>query len=171
MKYLLLIFSLFFICSCETQESVTEGVGYFDIESYIKELPSSETTQTDVSKTVTLNGTTERKQLGNYNITPELNMMNKYNINKPALSGKYTEKKEGNKTIYTAVEEDLITRTLTIERKNNDISSIHINGLQKSILSQSQQTITFVPEKSFLLKSEDQNRFTKDITKEVLIEY
>lgn len=167
----IIIFTVFLFAACATQESATKGVGYFDIETYIKELSEEATLQQNVKKTVSLNGKAETENLSSYNITPELNMMNKYNINRPALSGKYNVLSEGDKTIYTAMEEDLITRTLTVEKNNNQVVSIEIDGLQKSILSESRQTIIFAPEKSFFLKSEDQNRYTKDITKEVLIEY
>ncbi|WP_235298690.1 hypothetical protein [Portibacter marinus] len=171
MRYGLYIICLIFLTSCATQESATKGVGYFDLETYIKDLSEEVKNQQNVRKTVTLNGVTETKNIGTYTITPELNMMNKYNINKPALAGKYEENKQGSQTVYTAKEDDLITRKLTVETKNNEVTRIEIDGLQKTILSESKQTIVFVPKASFLLKSEDLNRFTKDITKEVLIEY
>lgn len=170
MRYSILILTLL-IAGCASQESANKSVGYFDIETYIKELPEWVITQAEVKKTVKLNDQVESETIRDYSILPELNMMNKYNINKPALGGKYKEEKKDNKTIYEAIDEDLITRTLTIERNGDVVSRIEIEGLQKSILSESRQTIIFEPNKSFFLRSDDVNRYTKDIAKEVLIEY
>ncbi len=157
--------------SCTTEEAVTQGVGYFDLENYLVGLSAEQKIQPSVEKKVLLNGVEESKHLENYDITPELEMMKKYNINKVSLAGKYKVENVDNTTTYTALEDDLITRKITIEKSGDDIINLEITGLQKSILSESKQTIIFAPEKSFYLKSEDENKYSQDLTKEVLIEY
>lgn len=164
--FVMLIFS-----SCISEEAATESIGYFDLEKYNEGLLDSIKIRRSVTKTVRLNEVEEVQNIEDYDMSPELAMMNKYNIDKASLAGKYDLKEEGNTLTYTANEDDLITRVLTIEKSNNEVSKIQIQGLQKSILSQSKQTIVFIPEKSFLLISEDKNKYNKDLKKEVLIEY
>jgi hypothetical protein len=163
--------SAIYLISCVSEEVVTESVAYFDLEKYNKELLDSIKIRSKVTKTVKLNEKEEVQTIQDYDMSLELAMMNKYNINKASLAGKYDIKDEGSTVIYTANDDDLITRVLTIEKKNNEVSKIEIQGLQKSILSESKQTIVFIPEKSFLLISEDKNKYNKDLKKEVLIEY
>jgi hypothetical protein len=171
MRYLIILLGFTLFASCTTEEEATKSVGYFDLEKYNQELVDLIKVRSSVIKTVKLNEEIEIQTIENYNMSPELAMMNKYNINKPSLAGKYDVKEDGENTTYTANEEDLITRVLTITKKNNEVTKIEINGLQKSILSESKQTILFTPETSFLLISEDKNKYNKDLKKEVLIEY
>ena len=168
-SFVVILFSL--LAACTSSEELDANVGYFDLEKYTSEFAQSAQPKLTVSKTVKLNEVEETKVLKDYDISPELALMNKYNINKVSLAGKYAEKVAGNTTIYTALEEDLITRKLTIEHEADGVTRIAIDGLQKSVLSESTQTIIFEPKISFTLISEDINRYSKDLKKEVLITY
>jgi len=170
MKILFAFILLGLLASCTSSEELEASVGYFDLEKYNDRFAQI-TQLKQVSKTVILNEQEETQVLKDYDITPELTMMNKYNINRVSLAGKYSEKVEGNKTTYTALEEGLITRKLSIDKKSDQVTRISIDGLQKSVLSESVQTIIFEPNKSFRLVSVDKNKFSKDLKKEILITY
>ena len=172
---LILSFSCFFFTACEVDSNTVERVEYFDIEEYVTNFLKNQTNTFDVEKTVALNGEYESKTLKAYDISKELEMMKKFNINKASLSGKYEVSTINNEssetTIYTALEESLFTRTLTVTKEKNVISQIKIEGLRQSILSESKQTVIFAPEKSFQLISEDNNRYSKDLEKEILLKF
>lgn len=162
---------LIFIAACQAPEANSSATEYFDIEKYNDEISSDLQRIPIASKTVKLNELEETQELKDYILSSELEMMNRYNINKTSLAGKYKEEKNGQSTIYSALEDGLRTRRLSIEKNNKDVTRIEINGFQKSVLSESTQTIIYVPNKSFRLISEDKNRFTKDLKKEVLIRF
>ena len=172
---LILSFSCVLFTACEIDSNAVDRVDYFDIEEYIVNIQNNQSKTFDVEKTVVLNGEPESKTLKAYDISQELAMMNKFNINKASLAGKYevsTIKNENSETtIYTALEEKLFTRTLAVTKEKDVISQIKIEGLRQSILSESKQTVIFAPEKSFQLISEDNNRYSKNLEKEILLKF
>ncbi len=170
MKLLHSFLILLVMASCNTEEVGRDVSLYFDLEDYVGQLSSDQKTFAEVNKIVKLDQQEESKKISTYDLSDELNMMKKYNINKAALAGKYKVEESDTEVVYTALEDGLSTSLLRVRKSKDQVSAIEITGLQKSILSESRQTIIFAPERSFLLKSEDNNKFTKDITKEVLIE-
>jgi hypothetical protein len=102
-------------------------------------------------------------------------MLRKYNINKASLSGKYSVDSlvENNlkTTTYTALEEKLLTQSLAIKKDGEGLREIVIKGSQKSLLSESNLTIIFAPENKYHLLSEDNNKYSKDLVKEIIIKF
>ena len=163
------------VTSCKEGESEGGSLSnYFDLEAFINNL-GEENNKQSIIKTVSLNEVSEEKTLKNYNIIPELTLMKKYNINKASLSGKYgvEERKDGQEviTVYKALEEGLKTRELMVRKLGKEVVKIEITGLQKSLLSEIQQKIIYEPQSLFSMTATDNNRFSKDLKKEILIKF
>lgn len=165
------------IIACNNpEEAINENPElYFDLELFVDDYIKTGKVNFDVTKKVTLNGKEEIQELKNYNINLELELLKKFNINKPSLGGKYevTEDTDGGEdvTIYTAIEDDLRTEKLEVRRSENEVVYIKVEADQKSILSDNKQSVIFAPEKSYHLISEDNNRFSKVLKKEILITF
>ena len=173
-RYTIVLFSFTLLIACaKTEVNKATVQVYFDLESYVDRIIEKEVTIPNVKKTVRLNGKEETKELNNYDLSPEIKMLKKYNINKVSLSGKYdvkTSQNEGfEKVEYIANEEDLKTRNISIWKKGDEIQKIEILAVQTSIMATSNQKIVYEPNKSFQLVSEDNNKYSNDLMKEILI--
>ncbi len=168
---LLIGFVAILLFSCSTPDEQQEAVFYFDIEQYISDLSEASLVIDRVEKTVALNEAEETLTITSYDLSPELEMMKKYNINKASLAGKYQVVEKGEFTIYSAIERDLLTQKLTIRKQGEEVSMIEIEGYQNSILSESKQKIVFKPSESFQLVSDDDNKYNNDLVKEILITF
>ncbi len=178
--YLQIVFSFLFITvlcfSCIEQQEIMDTNTYFDLEKYVSELKESGNFEfKKVTKYAKFNGKQDSLILDNYDISAELEMIKKYNINKASLAGKYAVEEMKTDTLetilYTALEDNLLTRSLAIEKRNKELRLIKIVALQKSVLSLSKQTIVFAPNKSYQLISEDENKYSNDLMKEILIKF
>lgn len=164
------------ILSCTNIETENvESQSYFDLSGYMDEQIREQDGSRAVKKTVSLDGKSEEKSFTSYDLSQELEILKKYDINKVSLSGKYDVKVSQDNglelTQYLANEEKLKTRALRVWKGGRQIEKIEVEAQISTIMATSEQSIIYEPARSFQMISKDINKYSNDLMKEILITF
>lgn len=153
----LLIFSLLVFASCGEKEKVPQR-RYIDMKGFFtNEVSRLDKLNTKVNKTVSRNGVSESK----VNISPdwnmELSLFSESDINKPAWSNSYIVRNDGGSTLYTATDNKLRTRSISIARnKNGRITRLSIVNSTTNYLYNSSEELLYIPDSLYrIVKKQD----------------
>ena len=172
-RYLLF---LLILCSCyaeELQEEMSEDP-FFDLASYIdNQVDSLQRAGGTVTKTISLNGTTETKELDDLNYANDLRVFRESEINKPAWVDKYTvDRQESDGLLtrtYTATDSSMQTRKLTVVSRNDTPISVDILKHTGTVLSNGRHHLTYRPTSGYRLRTMQENRFGDDLDADIRV--
>lgn len=158
-----LIFGILILAGC--QEPIVEGQeplqgkSFFDLSAYFAQEIESLTQQTEVKKSVSINGQEEEKVIKKPDFSQELSVFIKSDINRTAWIDKYqvdsifNEQKELTQLTYSALEEKLRTRKVEIFFNKKQVKKVNIVNTTTNIIAQTEQILTYLPKKSYSIRS------------------
>ncbi len=146
LKNQLLIVVFFVFTSCmKNPEQNTKPV-FYDIANFFKKEASGLTKlKKPIYKEVIKDGISEKKTISINNWDTEFQLFAQSDINKPAWKNSYRIEKTNNKLVYTATDNDLKTRFISIVFKNNKVQEIKIVNKSSNLLYTSDENLTYTP--------------------------
>lgn len=170
-RFLIVFFLCATIIACQptaqNKEASQQWV-FFDIKGYFeKEIQRLNRIKPTVQKKVTLNGKSEEKQLSGLDFKNELNLFIQSDINRPDWIDKYRtdsifQENQLQSIRYTALDEKLRTRQLTIDFKNGKVSKVYAQNGGKTMVAGSQQQLTYAPSEGYFIQSLQHTAISKD---------
>ena len=171
----LFCFIVGFLSCTSVETGIADSEVYFDLSGAMDRLIAEQDANFSVEKTVSLNGKSEQKSIDSYDLSQELTILKKYDIDKVSLAGKYNVNVSQDNgfelTEYLANEDKLKTRILKVWKNADKIEKIEVEALLNSIMATSDQKIIYEPSRLFHMISKDENKYSNDLVKEILITY
>ena len=163
MHRLFIIFlSLMLLVSCSSGgESQPKG-WIFDISDYVSELSSGYENK-KVLKRVTVNGEVEEKEI-DFNLELELGPLVRSDVNILSLMDRYkcdtlNITRDSLRIVHVALDSKLRTKRIEVEKSNDRVGRIYVENSYQSLISSSEETIEWVPNKRYHLSKEDNSMF------------
>ena len=163
-------------CYAEEIQRELQDEPFFDLSGYIDhEVDSLSKAGTVVTKTITLNGTTETREISDLNFANDLKVFREADINKPAWVDKYTveRKEEGDRVTrtYIAVDSSMQTRRLEVVTRANEPVRIEIFRKTGTVLSDGRHRMTYDPVSGYGMVSRQVNRFGEDLNADIEVRW
>ena len=133
---------------------------FFDLDNFFQQEKARLEKVSSFTKTVSINGVSETKELTALDLDNELSIFIASDINRPAWSDKYkvdsllSTTKQLNQLIYTALDETLKTKKLTVSFQNNQVANIAIEKATDNAVAQSKQSLTYTVDKGYAIQSQ-----------------
>lgn len=147
-KILGVVFTLAYT-SCKP-ENLQEGAQkeYFDLKGYFEQsIVQLKSQKKPITKTVVHNGASETKKVQISNWETELGMFTESDINKPAWKGSYTKLDSAGAVVYNAVDEDLKTRKIVIDKKaGGEVKHIYVYNEVNNALYKATEELNYYPD-------------------------
>lgn len=145
---------IFSSCQSDKKKEESRQINYFDIQTYFKEKASELAKKNaSVNKQITVNKLTERQKLKIANWEEELSLFIKSDINKIAWKNSYLKDSTALKVIYTAKDEQLKTKKITIILSEQQlVKQIIINNVVDNILYHGTEDLTYTPNQNYEIK-------------------
>lgn len=146
----LLVF-VFISCQGDKEKTDNRQINYFDLQTYFKNKASEfSKSNPEISKEITVNKETEQKKLKIANWKEELSLFINSDINKIAWKTSYSKDSTFSRVIYTAKEDDLKTRKITIKfDEQHQVQQILINNVVDNLLFHGTEDLIFSPNKGY----------------------
>ncbi|WP_116126605.1 hypothetical protein [Lewinella sp. IMCC34183] len=176
MLRLLPVLFLLSACYAEELEQELQQDPFFDLAAYMdRQVDSLSQSATEVTKTITLNGTTETHELPALNFRNDLRVFRESDINKPAYRDKYRVEREesgGSLTrIYTATDSSMQTRRLTVVSRDSLPSFIEIIRKTGTVLSDGDHRLVYDPLLGYSMHTEQINTFGEDLNANIEVRW
>ncbi len=144
------VFVLLLLYSCSTPEQ-QQDKPYTDLKGFFTlEAGRLAHERLRVDKTVSRNGSAERKKDLLPDWKTELDLFRESDINKPAWKTSYQVREDTSGVSYTAVDTSLKTRYIHIRKDNNgNIAAVRISNRVKNYLYQSSEELEYVRGKEY----------------------
>lgn len=156
-----LIISCGFVVGCGTSASGTDGrkVGYFDLTGYIKQI-TLDSQSVKVEKRVSIGESDETKVIDSYDFWMDELSFDGFDVNRPALLGKYTVDTIGLGPEYTehylAKDPQLRVTEMKVSHEGSKVSEIWIKSHSESFLEDMNIELSWKPGQSYhYLKTSD----------------
>ncbi len=137
-------------------ENLQEGTQkeYFDLKGYFEQrIEQLKNHKKPITKTVVHNGASETKQVQITNWETELGMFAESDINKPAWKVSYTKLDSAGAVVYNAVDEDLKTRKIVIDKNaGGAIKHIYIYNEVSNALYRATEELNYFPDSIYTIK-------------------
>lgn len=175
--FYILYFTLFTCVACSSNEKpdVVQVSHFFDLKGYFQEQMQQNEQYTAVQKTVGIDGKQQTKILDDINWKRELSVFAAADINKAAWQDKYRTDTMATinavNIIYTALEDDLKTRTINIQLDRDTVKYISIEQLSENFIYRSQKTLNYSPQASYTLENRQKAPFLKEHFYEINVEF
>jgi len=150
---------------------------FFDLKGFFQKEKAHLEKINSFKKIVSIDGVSEEKTLTKLDFEKELSIFIASDINRPAWSDKYkvdstfTEKNQLTKLTYTALDNSLKTKVLTIDFLNNIASKIAIEKSTDNTIAQSKQFLTYNIGKGYTIQSEQNLSLSTTKTIRVNVSY
>ncbi len=125
---------------------------YFDLQGYFKTDAARLGKLPAILKTVGHNGTSETRRVKIDNWTKEFNAFIESDINKPTWRDSYQIQQTDHTTIYRAIDPDLKTREIIINKKDGKVQWITIYNFTKNILYTTREKLSYVPDSMYKIE-------------------
>ena len=163
-------------CYAEEIQRELQDEPFFDLSGYIdRQVDSLQTAGTVVTKSITLNGTSETREITDLNFANDLRVFREADINKPAWVDKYTVEREadGNRVVrtYVAVDSSMQTRRLRVVTMADDPVLIEIYRKTGTVLSDGRHQMTYEPTSGYEMVSRQINRFGEDLDADIEVRW
>ena len=133
---------------------------FFDLKGFFQKEKARLEKINAFKKIVSINGVSEEKMLDKLDFENELSIFIASDINRPAWSDKYkidstfTATSQLQKITYTALDNSLKTKMLTVDFQNNQASKIAIEKSTDNTIAQSKQSLSYHIDKGYTIQSE-----------------
>ena len=159
----------------EVREDMTRDP-FFNLQAYIdRQVDSLQSNNPEVTKTITLNGTTESHRLTDLRFASDLRVFREADINKPAWLDKYrSERQERDGRLvqtYTALDSSLQTRELTVVSEDGDPVRIEILRKTGTVLSDGLHRMVYEPASGYSMRTRQINRFGEDLDADIRVQW
>ena len=169
---------LLLLTACYAEE-VREDMSrdpFFNLQAYIdRQVDSLQAADITVTKTITLNGTTETQELADLKFANDLRIFREADINKPAWLDKYRSEREERDgqlvQTYTALDSSLQTRELTVVSEDGDPVRIEILRKTGTVLSDGLHRMVYQPASGYSMRTRQRNRFGEDLNADIRVEW
>lgn len=171
-KGILIISILLMACNTSSQkeEIDSSGITFFDMKAYFEDEIKNFKFKT-LKKTASLNDKSETKTITDFDISEELELFSKANINRPAWKDKYKVEETANKVTYTAADEELNIKSIIIEKNGDEVSKITIQSASKNSLLEAEKLMIYEPKKGYSIKNRQSVTLSGDNTMHVEVEF
>ena len=148
---------------------------FFDLAEYVDaEVERLNGEPRLVTKTVTLNGRTETRELTDLDFAGDLRLFREANINRPAWADKYEvqtkELSAGHRvTTYVARDSSLTTQRLIVEEDRGVPVEVRITRKTGTVLSDGRGELTYVPRSGYTVRTVQDYRFGDDVDSEIRV--
>lgn len=181
-KYILIVFSLALMWSCNNTEATKkpgskEDPYFFDLAGFFNaEIKQLNSAQTKANKTVKYNEKEDVVSDQKLDYEKELAVFVHSDINKLSWREKYKGDtiKEGNEIrsiTYKALDDQLKTRSIAISFEQNQVTQIAIQNRLKSIMASTWQKLEYVPGKGYEVHGKQQMRLAGEDTMGIEVEF
>ena len=164
----ILVFALaFFSCNQREAAKANTDLLYFDLKGYFsKEIIRLKNAKVSVDKTVSINGTSETKSLLITDWDKELAIFVNSDINKNSWKGSFKINQQDGVQTYTSDSKKIPVKKVSVENNGSQISKVEIIILNKNILYQSLDTLTYYPDVLYKIRKQQKIRLLapKDYT-------
>ena len=150
------LLDVFAACTPASQP-VTPLAPFFDLTAFFEKEIQRLPALGPVEKTTTINGTTETRTVNDLDYRTELTPFISADINRPAWLDKYRVDSlvaDGTlqKLTYTALEDDLFTRTLVIAFDGPAVDSIYIEKGSELMIADTRRELVYRPDAGYTLR-------------------
>lgn len=142
-----------FGCGDSTVTTQKNTHSYFNLKSYFEqEVLRLNCSNPKVSKTVTVNGSSESKELQIADWKKELSVFSDADINRAAWKGLFEEKKSTDREVYTSNQAKVPVKELTVIKRNGQLYGIQILIRNSNSLYTSADTLSYYPDSVYEVK-------------------
>lgn len=164
------IFFLAFLLSCQsgTKPGRKAEKSFFDLKAYFESETQRLANGNKAKKIVAVGDKKEEQVLDSINYRQELGIFSASDINRPAWSDKYktdsifNDEKELVRLDYTAANEKLKTRKISIGFERQTVASVFIENNTASAIASSRQLLTYRPTVGYTIESHQDAALTDD---------
>lgn len=157
------------LCTCQVETKIElNKPAYFDLNSFFDAQLKELNTYKKIKKTTAVDSIQVEKILDSLDFTIELQAFRDSDINKVAWIGKYqidslnNDKGELSRIDYTAEDEKLRTRQITISYKDDLVDSIKIFNYIPGAVSVLKQNLLYVPKYGYSIVSSQKTTLSKE---------
>jgi hypothetical protein len=156
MKFLSILVLVAFLVSCNnSSSSITENTEkpFFDLKEFFEKEIENHKNGT-IKKTVKIDTKSETKTLTDFDLVKELELFSNCDINKPSLFDKYKIEGSVERTIYTALKEDLKVQKIEIIKSGDaTIEKVIIHKKVETQIYSSEKVLTYQPDIGFTIQN------------------
>jgi hypothetical protein len=142
------------LAACRPDVHETTGnKRYFDLKKFIN-ADSARLNKAHllVSKTVSHNDDAEQtREINIKNWGQELGLFSASDINKPSWKDSYVISNRGDSVIYTAKDDQLVTRRVCVKTVKGQVKKISIDNYTKNILYQTKEHLVYFPDSLYII--------------------
>lgn len=160
-------------CFGERVERQLTREPYFDLAGFMQgQIDSLAAADARVRKAVVLNEGREEKTVEIEDFGQELAVFVNSDINRPAWFDKYRvdstyENGSLSRLHYQAQDSTLRTRELIIDWQGGQVATIHVKNFSQTVLSQTQQFLSYEPGKQYHILTNEQGVLAGDMRSEI----
>lgn len=155
MKKIIFFLSIAICCACNTPNAQPERktITYFDVLGFFNgEINRLSKLNPTVDKTVSENKNHETKQIKINDWKREFKLFLAADINKTAWKSSFEITQKDSLTTYTALDEKIPIKKLSITKVNGKVVSVLVISQSKNILYQAADTLTYYPDSLYRIK-------------------
>ncbi|MEE1883840.1 hypothetical protein [Pedobacter flavus] len=151
--YFLIIFTfLLSACGTKPSENIQNEISQFDLKGFFdKEASRLQAKNPTVTKTVSINGEAETKNLTIEEWKKELEIFSSADINKADWKGEFKKSVEGNKEIYTTNNPKILVKKLVIIN-GEKTKEIEVVISKQNLVYASSDTLKYIPDSLYEIK-------------------
>lgn len=157
---LAIVFSFLGACSQSEPSTSKEETVFFDIKGYFAEqakLLNNE--QVGVRKMVKIGDSEEVHEMDSLNYEEELKLFANADINRPSWQSKYSvdssfTQRKLSELHYAAQDDELKTREIRIQFKEEVVSAIEIINHTESTIAETNQRLSYIPNSGYSIRNE-----------------
>ena len=170
----LLAILLMFSCQSSAPSAAQKDLRFFDLEGFVQDFVS-DSVLVSVQKKVILNGEEESKELPHYPLYLDIEPIEHYDINRPALYDKYSIDTivEGPQQVlqYKALDEELSVRKLRITMKSDSdtVQKVEIVTSTHSFLENVEMQLVWHIEDGYSLSRKSNKRLGEPTEQQVIV--
>lgn len=160
-------------CFGERVERQLAREPYFDLAGFMQtQIDSLNASDVQVRKQVVLNDEQEERVVALEDFRQELGVFVDSDINRPAWFDKYTvdsvlQDDRLSRLHYRSQDSTLRTRELMIDWQEGRVSAIHVRNYSQTVLSQTQQYLTYEVGKEYRIRTNEQGLLAGDMRSEI----
>lgn len=154
---------VFAACQQGTRNTQTPP-SFFDLKGYMEQQIKANEQYSTIQKTVSIDGEEESKKLSEIDWKADLTAFSRADINKPAWLEKYrvdTLSDKGMKIVYTAMEDKLITRKMTVSFANDAVDEIIIEQQNHNEVYTADKRLIYQSQKGYSMQTKQKAPFSE----------
>ncbi|HRW74319.1 MAG: hypothetical protein H6568_13550 [Lewinellaceae bacterium] len=170
---LLTVALLLVLSACQQKDEKKGPLIFFDLAGYLDREAARIGEQSDVIKTITMNGVTETKRMEQYAWTSEFSLLRQWDINRPAWRDQYQRDTllTGDQVLYRyqCLDDDLQVRLMEIWTRAGQTDSLRLTTRVDNPLRTTEGVYRYSPTTGLHMAQVSSKRFGSDQDLEVTV--